>query len=528
MSIKAEQAQWNMGKAPIMEEFIESSRQALSITASRVQKPPGYLVKALTNLEIQAKVKLLNLNMKIISDAIERELAQAEINYDLEYKEATIAWEIEKAGLYDDLQRELADASKSRKDSDIALANLAIEVGLRQVALMNAKNLLEDQKEEIRKQIEETSGLSNSKEIALAQAQLATAQRKLDIIPHLEALITAQEAVLVAEQANIPLTQELIDTRLAQIPLKEEIADIKSLLISAKDALTAPLLTVSEKKQALAAANLAYSTRFADKIGPTANLATALETVNTALSVYISKRGELVDPYLERATKLSDLIDPKTEYAQAVADTLPYIVELAEKKRELIAPSIAKATALRTLITPMINRANADLAYSQTVKETVDIEKQIKDIEYALEQLRKTQTDSDLEVLAKRLESGDYEMALVDVDVVLKKLEAQNSLALTQQGTINTAEYSALKQTGQTQIIADEMLASTTGIDTKYEVSHIQNESSLKSTKTNISAQAGTSGSIEKTSQLQASARKKTAKINASAEITSKLIHQIS
>lgn len=528
MTAKAEQAQWYMGKGPIMEQFSKDRDGAMVIASSRVNRPPGYLVKALTDLEIQAKAKLMDLNIKIISDAVERELAQQQLNYNLEYKNATIAWEIEKAGLYDILQRELSDAKKARKDQDFVLAQLAVEVGLRQVALINAKNILENEKEAIQKEIEETKGLTNDKEIELAEEKLSTAQRKLDIIPYLQALVLAQGEVLAAEELNIPLTEELIDIKMGQIPLKEEISDIKSLLISAKDALTDPLLSVADKKKALADAQLEYANRITDKIGPTANLVTALETINAALSVYINKRGELVDPYLERATKLSDLIEPKTEYAQALADTLPYIQELAEKRQELIAPSIAKATALRALIEPMIERAEADLAYSETVKETIDIEKQIKEISFLIEQMNKTQIDAELAVLSKRLESGDYEKALVEADVILRKLEAQDALALTQQGTINTAEYSKLKQDGQTKVIEKEMEASTVGVDTKYQVAHIRMETSLSSTETNTGAQAGTSGSIETIGRLQADTRKETAKINASAQITSKLIHQIS
>lgn len=528
MTAKAEQDQWFLGKGPIMEQFSRERDGAIIVAASMVDRPPGHLVKALTDLEIQAKAKLMDLNLKIVSEAIDRELAQTGLDYDLEYKNATIAWEVEKAGLYDLLQRELADAQKARKDQDLVLANLAVEVGLRQVALINAKNLLENEKEALRKQIEETQGLTNDKEIELAQEKLATAQRKLDIIPHLEALIVAQTAVLTAEEANIPLTEDLINIRLAQIPLKEEIADIKSLLISAKDTLTSPILTVAEKKKALADAQLEYATRFADKVGPTASLVTALDTVNTALSLYITKRGELIDPYLERATKLSDLIDPKTDYAQALADTLPYIQALAVKKQELIAPSIAKAAALRTLIAPMIERAEMDMAYSESIKETVEIEKQIRELRLLIEQMGMTQVNADLEVMAKRLESGDYEKALVDADVVLKELKATNALLLTQQDTVNTAEYSQLKQVGQANVIADEMAANTLGVDTKYQVAQIKMRTSLDSTRTNVGAQAGYSGSIETIGRLQASTRERTAEINASAEITSRLIHQIS
>lgn len=525
MGQAAERAQWYRGKGPIMEKFSRDRDNLVAGVAAMVSSPPGHLIRGLTDLEVQAKYQLSDLNYQIAAEAIERELAQTGIDYDLAYKRATIAWEIEKAGLYDALRRELADAKKTRSDRETYLANLAIEVGLRQVALINAKNLLENEKESLRKQIAETEGLTLDKEVELAEAKLVTAQRKLDIIPYLQALIEAQEEEIVAEEANVPLTEELINIRLSQIPLKEEIAEIKGYLVTARDALTDPTLKVADKKQALAEARLNYETRAADKVGPTATLVAAMEAVNAALQVYINKRGELVDPYLARAIKMADLIEPKTKYAQALAATVPYIKELAEKRRELIDPSIAKANALRQLIEPMIERAEADLEYAGVLKEIAGIDEGAKEIYSLIENLRRDEIDAELDVLSKQLESGDYEKALVEANVILKKLEAQHQLNLVNQDAVNTALYTETKQTGQTQVIADEMEASTVGVDTKYQVAHIRMETSLKSTKTNIGVKVGHDGSIEKIARIHADATKDSAEANAAAKITSTLSH---
>ena len=525
MTQAAEQAQWYRGKGPIMEKFSRDRDGMVAGVAARVSTPPGYLIRGLTDLEIQAKYQLSDLNYKIAAEAIERELIQAGIDYDLAYKNAAISWELEKAGLYDVLRRELADAKKTREDRETFFANLAIEVGLRQVALINAKALLENEKEELRKQIAEAQGLTLDKEVELAQAKLVTAQRKLDIIPHLQALIDAEQDVLAAEQANVPLTEELINERLDQIPLKEEIAEIKGYLAAARDALTGPTLEVADKKQALAEARFAYEIRASDKVGPTATLVAAMEAVNAALQVYINKRGELVDPYLERATKLEDLIEPKTEYAQALAATVPYIQELAEKRRELIAPSIAKANALRQLIEPMIERAEADLEYAGVLKDIAGIDKNTKEIYLLIEELKQDEIDAELAVLSKRLESGDYEKALVEANVILKRLEAQHQLSLVNQSAVDSAEYLSLKQAGQAQVIEDEMDASTVGVDTKYEVARIKMETDFESTRTLVSAQAGNTGSIEKIAQIRARTTKEIARANAQARITSTLSH---
>lgn len=528
MGESAERAMWYRGKDPIMEEFSSQRRLLIEGVASRVNQPPGFLTDAITRMEIKTKRALSDLNYKIVAEAVEREMAQQGIDYDLDYKSAVILWEIEKAGLLNDLTRELSDAKAAREDRESVLADLAIEVSLRQVGLINAKTLLENEMEGLRKEIVESEGLSLPHEVELAQTKLATAQRKLAIIPHLQALIAAEEDQILAEEANIPLTEELINLRLTQIPIKEELADIKGLLVAARDALTQPTLEIAEKKKLLAQARLEYETRAADKVGPALAMVTSLERMNAALQVYINKRGELVDPYLQRATKLSELIEPRTEYAQALAATVPYIRELALKRQELIAPSLAKATALRSLIDPLLEKADATLSYAQSLTTMAEIEEETRNIHLSIEELKRDGIDADLAVMEKRLEEGDFKKALVEAGVVLKRLQAENRTALIELEGINSAEYLQFKETGQTNVVALEMEAATREVDTRFDVAEIGVDSRVDSVRTTTRARAGHDGSIEKIGRLQADAREETAEANAAADITSTLAHIIS
>jgi len=528
MGERAERAIWYRGKDPIMEEFSFQRRLLIDEVASRVNQPPGYLVDAITSMEIKTKRALSDLNYKIVAEAVEREMARQGLDYDLNYKKAVILWEIEKAGLLNDLTRELSDAKAAREDRESVLADLAIEVSLRQVGLINAKALIENELEGLRKEIIEAQGRSLPKEVELAQAKLATAQRKLAIIPHLQALIAAEEEQILVEEANIPLTEELINKRLAQIPIKEELADIKKLLVVARDAFTQPKLEIAEKKKLLAQARLEYETRAADKVGPALAMIASLERMNAALQVYINKKGELVDPYLERATKLSDLIEPRTEYAQALAATVPYIRGLALKRQELIAPSLAKAAAIRSLISPLLAKAGEALAYALSLKDMAQIEEETREIHLVIEELKREGIDADLAVMEKRLEEGDFQKALVEADVILKRLQAENRAYLIELDAINSAEYLQLKEAGQTNVVTLEMEAATKEVDTRFDVAGIRVDSRIDSVRTTTRARAGHEGSIEKIARLQADAREKTAEANAAAKITSTLIHQLS
>ncbi len=527
MGETAERSQWYRGKEPIIEEYSATRRGIINAISSRVYLPPGYLGEALTDLELKTKHALSDLNYKIVAEAVERDLAQAGIDYDLEYKRAAILWSLEKAGLLDALHRELADSAKAREDRESVLANLAIEISLRQVALINAKALLENEMEGIRKEIVQTQGLSLPKEIQLAQAKLETAQRKLDIIPHLEALIAAEEDLITAEEANVPLTEYLINERLEQIPIKEELAEIKGFLLTAMDALTEPSLDVAEKKKLLAQARLEYENRAADKVTPSLGSIASMERLNAALGVYINKRGELVDPYLERATKLEELIEPRTEYARALATTVPYIQELAIKRQGLITPNLAKADALRSLISPLIEKANATLSYAESQVDTIQIEEDIKEIQLAIEVLKRDGVKADIAVMEKRLEEGDYQQALVEANVALKRIAAENQASLVNLDAVNTADYLTLKETGQEAVVIKELEAATMEVDTRFDVAKIKIDSRVESVRTTTRVRAGHDGSIEKIGRLQASAKEDTAKANAAASITSKLVHQI-
>ncbi|MBI9090133.1 MAG: hypothetical protein JEZ12_13035 [Desulfobacterium sp.] len=528
MGERAERSQWYRGKDPIMEEFSSQRRTIIDTVASRVEHPPGHLAGALTELETKTKHALSDLNYKIVAEAVERELAQQGLDMDMDYKNAAILWELEKARLLDALQRELADSKKTREDRESVLADLAVEVSLRQVALINAKTLIENELEGIRKEIVEAQGRSLPKEVELAQAKLVTAQRKLAIIPHLQALIAAEEDHITAEEANIPLTEELINKRLAQIPIKEELATLKELLVAAMDALTQPTLAVAGKKKLLAQARLEYENRAAEKVGPAVAMVAALERMNAALTVYINKKGELVDPYLKRATKLQDLIEPRTDYARALAETVPYVRELAIKRQELIAPSLAKAAALRKLISPLLRKAQETLKYAHSLKDMARIEKDTKEIHLDIEKLKRDGIDADLDIMKKRLDEGEFQQALVEANVILKRLETENRAALIDTDAVNSAEFLQLKETGQTDVVAKEMEAVTKEVDTRFDVAEMRIDGRVESVRTTTRARSGHDGSIEKISRLQADAREETAEANAAAQITSTLIHQLS
>jgi len=529
MSQISEGSEWYRGKTPIIEDFVSQRQGLLNNVASRnFTAVPGHLIGGATILELNIKQALSGLNYDITARAIERELAQQGIDYDLLYKESVTLWEIEKAGLMDALTRELAYNQSVMDGNEQALAALAVEGGLRQIAILNAKTLLEIKTEELKKEIVENQGQTFPYEVQLAEQKLVTAQKKLGIIPYLQDLITAEESLVTAETANLALSEDLIDERLSHVFIKEQIAGLKEYLLTIKDALTSTSLGVAEKKLALASARNEYEIKAQGKITPTNNLVTAMTELNTAMQLYVTKKGELVVPYLARATKIAELVAPATAYSAALLATLPYIVALATKRAGLVTPSLAKAAALALLIAPLQAKAAKTLLYAAELTKQNLIEQDIKNIAKDIENLKKDGIDADLEVLQKRLSEGDYQKALLEANVILNTLSENNKADLMALKATQTIEYVTEKEEGQTAVVVKEKAAATGQVDSHYEVAQIRMDTRLDSTRTTTGARSGTTGSIERIGRLRASERKQTADIAAAAKITSTLIHQIS
>ena len=110
MGISSENNLWYKGKSEVLREFKKNTGAILSAVASRnFSAVPGFAIEAFTDVEIDSKTKLTEYNQKIMSDAIDRELKALGLSNDISLKQAMMAWELEKAQLLSDLQKEFAD-----------------------------------------------------------------------------------------------------------------------------------------------------------------------------------------------------------------------------------------------------------------------------------------------------------------------------------------------------------------------------------------------------------------------------------
>ncbi|MCK9311743.1 MAG: hypothetical protein M0P26_05645 [Bacteroidales bacterium] len=201
--ITREQNQWRKGKTPIIVKYSDDHSKMMAEIAGRgFLKLPGYAYDIENQLEVAAKIGLSELNYNILKETIERELKQSGVDYDLAYKNALMSWELEKQALMAAWEAEYAGIKKGMESDTETLNMLAIEVSRRAITLLEAKAAIEVEMEGYRKTLADLDGDVSPYEVQLANAKLLTAQKKLELLPIIEAIITKEQELLVIEQGK--------------------------------------------------------------------------------------------------------------------------------------------------------------------------------------------------------------------------------------------------------------------------------------------------------------------------------------
>lgn len=195
-----EQAGWRRGKTPVISKYIDEHSKIFSEIAGRgFLALPGYAYDAENRIELVSKINLSELNYKILSETIEREMKQAGIDYNLAYKNAVIVWEMDKQALLAAWDAELAGIKQDMSAKEEVLNLLAIEVSKRAITLLESKTAIEEAMEVYRRELVELDGTLSPYEVELANAKLLTAQRKLLILPVLQGIIVKERELLIKE-----------------------------------------------------------------------------------------------------------------------------------------------------------------------------------------------------------------------------------------------------------------------------------------------------------------------------------------
>jgi len=302
-----ENALWRKSKSPIVSEYLQAAKQAEDIAAQQgILYRPGYLGDINTRLETVLKYKLSDLNYQIVKEAIERELAQTGHDYDIAVQDALISWELEKVQELTALEQEFADNKMVRELTKQELDRWQTEVNLRQLVIIAAKAQYEEDMEDLKREIFDIEITTFPYETALLDAKLLTAQKKLEVIPYIEAVLEKQQAIIDAETNNA-------DLKTALITEKEKVDEKKRELITAREAIADAIVTLIAAKESLV-----------DKKG---DLLTARELISDVELENVA----YLKQYIQSLTGLDDMREDLIEARTAL------IPKLNEKSLALIA-----------------------------------------------------------------------------------------------------------------------------------------------------------------------------------------------
>lgn len=252
MNTSREQAQFRKSKTPIILKYQDEHERLFDEIAARgFLNLPGYAYDAENRLELITKMNLSDLNYKILSDTIEREMKQAGIDYDLLYKTALMTWELEKQSLMTDWEAELAGIKQGMSEDENTLELLSIEVSKRAATLMAAKTAIELSMEAYRKTLADLEGDVSPYEVNLANAKILTAQKKLELLPIIEGILAKEQELLVLEQSKAGEFTSLMAAEQAIFAKKGTLAPYVNSLASKSEEYATKILTdqIPKEKQ---------------------------------------------------------------------------------------------------------------------------------------------------------------------------------------------------------------------------------------------------------------------------------------
>ena len=380
-----ESAQWRSGKTPIIEKYMDDHRKVMAEVAGQgFLSLPGFVYDIENKLELFAKMKLSELNYKILSETIERELKQTGIDYGIEYKTAAVVWEIEKQVLMAAWAAEYAIIKQGMASDEETLNLLSIEVSKRAITVINAKTALEVAMEADRKEIAILEGTAAPYEVQLANAKLLTAQKKLEIIPIIETIITKEQELLVIEQ------QKAAEYTLL-VAAEQEVATKKQIL--------APFLNI------LASVSQQYANAIPGEIIIEQNIANEklLQSISAQitagyrvqeLNADITTEGKKIDlAVAKRALEITTFTDEQAILAHEKVLERLYQIDMMRDFNQLLAD---EATVNATIIA---DRGTVHTTDNKTKLESVTVMTEGKNSvmsKMTLEEIREKETIADI------------------------------------------------------------------------------------------------------------------------------------
>ena len=340
MSATGENSQWYRKKQQVVHDYRKEIVGFADEIASRgFTLPPGYVSGVANDLEIGAKMKLSELNFELTKEAIDREVRDAEVTYDESYKALMAAWDVDKQNLLDAMQKSIAAAASRKKIELESVRLLALDIAANRTTIVSREATLRSDLESIKQQILEAEQGTDTSERSLLTGKSATITKKLELIPTLEILITAEEDLLTK------ITDELI-------PAQEDIVTELAELITKKEGLTVPL-------QELYSVKKIYGTTLLNNIGLLEEIRKIQKEQATLKGTLVEHGIDLIEAQLEVETsrRANALQGNSNRQTQMNAD-IEILSESLAKSKEVAAQQISNIDNAASYDRELIDASN--------------------------------------------------------------------------------------------------------------------------------------------------------------------------
>jgi hypothetical protein len=292
-----ENASWRKGKSPIIAKYADEHTKLFSAIAGRgFLRLPGFVYDAENGIELSAKMQLSELNLKILGETIERELKQTGIAYDQTYKTVLLQWELDKQLLLNAWEVEYSGIKRVSAQEEEVLNQLEVEVSKRGTYLIEQKTIIELEAEALKTQLAVLDGTTAPYEVTLANEKLLTAQKKLEIIPILQAIVVKEEELLTAERGKAAAYTTLMAAEREVVIKKETLIPV-----------IGELTNVSEE----------YTGEFAQQVILEGQIADEKVTQAGISKDNANERNRTAEKEIEQATILLEVDDKKRELSDA-------------------------------------------------------------------------------------------------------------------------------------------------------------------------------------------------------------------
>jgi len=456
------------GKSDILAKYISKIRAVHSTVAGRgLSFEPGYMYDVVTDIEGKTKFELSELNFAILGDAVQRELKQSDQDFDLSFKNAAVAWEMDKQALIRAWDEELVGMKRADGLSEEVVKRLAIEVSRRAVVYLEAKEAIALEMEGYRLLIAELGGATAPKEVALARAKNLVATKKLELLPYIKQLITLQWAgldkdiVIANKELVIAAIIELMAAKDTKITVKDlEVVQKKEEVIAGEEAVlevgqrqvTAETVRISAEEDAIDAEEAAMAVWTAEVYPATLTLLSKMEDFIDELAIQLELYEDIVDVKEEIVTikqetvlKQQNILAAKRGLTAAMEQLVAALETLRGHKESVLGPalgalvatvneyidggSLAQQTAARIAIATTL-AAIAGLADDRVAKEVLvaDAEESLSEQRVLLSAARLAISEL---VSANKVDSAE---AAVNDIIALAGLLSANRATILQQG----------------------------------------------------------------------------------------------